>query len=203
MNRKLIILSLVPLALILLLAAYFLFRDTSPPPPSGEKGTSSRVILLENFQQLAGRFNADSNRVRIIALVSPTCPVCGRGFYALQKLLADVPDERLQVYIVMMPIFPEDEKGRGEARAGELRDPRVLFYWDPDRISGNTWKEVLGLDQLAVELYFLYRPGVTWEFDPTAPDFWMRQLSGVIQAPFLDIERLKAEVRRALSETSG
>jgi len=55
---------------------------------------------LSSTEQLKQKFQQDSGKVRLIALVSPICPKCRRGFADMQGVLKEIPDNRLRAYIV-------------------------------------------------------------------------------------------------------
>ncbi len=54
--------------------------------------------------QFRAAFNADTAKVRVVMLVSPTCGVCLRGAADIQKALpAKQPDPRLPTYVIWVP----------------------------------------------------------------------------------------------------
>ncbi len=66
-------------------------RGSNASPPMQD--LSSTEQLKQKFQQVSGK-------VRLIALVSPICPKCRRGFADMQGVLKEIPDNRLRAYIV-------------------------------------------------------------------------------------------------------
>ena len=146
---------------------------------------------LSSTEQLKQRFQQDSDRVRLIALLSPVCPACRRGFADMQSVLKDVPDSRLRVYIVWLPMFPGDSRGWAQTRSDEFKDDRLSYYWDGDKLTGEEWNKTLDLNRTAWDVYFLYESGSKWDGAAPAPSFWMHQLGGVTKAPQLNKEEFK------------
>ena len=126
---------------------------------------------LSSTEQLKQRFQQDSGKVRLIALVSPICPECRRGFADMQSVLKDIPDSRLRAYIVWLPMFPGDSRSWAQTRSDEFRDDRLSYYWDGSRLTGEEWRKVLGIDRTAWDVYFLYGSGSQWDGAAPAPSF--------------------------------
>jgi hypothetical protein len=82
-------------------------------------------------------------------------------------------------------------------------DPRALHYWDEEGALVRAYREVLGIDEPAWDVYMIYPPGVRWVDPlPPAPVFWMHQLGQpsaprVTQAPYLDPAAFAARVGSA------
>jgi len=55
---------------------------------------------LRSTDPLKQRFLQDLDKVRLVALMSPVCPECRRGFSDMQYVVREIPDPRLRVYIV-------------------------------------------------------------------------------------------------------
>jgi hypothetical protein len=118
----------------------------------------------------------------------------------MQKVLKAIPDDRLRVYIIWLPMFPLDSRGWAKTRSDEFSDKRVSYYWDGDRLTGNEWQKVLGLKSAAWDVYFLYGAASLWDKEPAKPDFWMHQLGGVTSAPRLDAAVFEAKVKELLNQ---
>ena len=161
---------------------------------------AATLTELNNLEPLKQAFQADSGKVRLVALLSPVCPACRSGFADMQKVLKAIPDDRLRAYIVWLPMFPGDSKEWAKTRTNEFSDKRLSYYWDGDKHSGNAWQKVLGTRREAWDVYLLYGAGSQWDKDPTAPDFWMHQLGGVTTAPRLDEATFEAKVRELLNQ---
>lgn len=95
------------------------------------------------------------------------------------EVLARVPDDRLSVHTVWMPVLQSDDEPSARESRGLLSDPRVQHYWTPVRDLGMAYGQVVDLPssrELAWDIYFAYPPGVTWEDSPPEPVDWVHQL---------------------------
>ena len=154
---------------------------------------------LSSTEQLKQRFQQDSGNVRLIALVSPICPECRRGFADMQSVLKDIPDSRLRAYIVWLPMFPGDSRSWAQTRSDEFRDDRLSYYWDGSRLTGGEWGKTLGIDRTAWDVYFLYGSRSQWDGTAPQPSFWMHQLGGVTKAPHLNEQEFEDKVKELLA----
>jgi hypothetical protein len=73
----------------------------------------------------------------------------------------------------------------------EVADPRARHYWDGDGQLIKGYREVLGLNEPAWDIYLLYAPAAQWDGDrPPRPQYWMHQLGSKrrprASAPFWD-----------------
>lgn len=161
---------------------------------------SAEMTDLTNWDQLKEVFQRDRGTVRLVALLSPICPACRSGFTDMQKVLKAIPDDRLKVYIVWLPMFPGDSRKWAQTRSDEFSDKRVRYYWDGEKLSGKGWQKVLGTKREAWDVYLLYGAESQWDKEPTTPDFWMHQLGGGTQAPTLDEETFEAKAKELLSK---
>jgi hypothetical protein len=99
----------------------------------------------------------------------------------------------LRVYVVWVPILPDDDAQAAARAARRFTDPRVAHYWDPDRALGLSLGARLGVPPrdpgrttgVAWDVYLLYGRGARWA---DAPVFWMSQLDDMpaVKAPRLD-----------------
>ena len=61
------------------------------------------------------------------------------------------------------------------------------------------WRQVIGIDEDAWDVYFLYDRSAKWTGDlPPTPKFWMHQLSGVSEDNHLDPDVFAAQTNEAL-----
>ncbi|HSE23117.1 MAG TPA: hypothetical protein VLB68_15735 [Pyrinomonadaceae bacterium] len=156
---------------------------------------------LSSADQLKQRLQQDSGKVQLIILVSPICPACRRGFADMQSVLKNVPDDRLRTYIVWLPMFPGDSRSWAQTRSNEFSDPRLSYYWDGGRVTGDDWGKALGIDRTAWDVYFLYGANAKWSDGTPTPAFWMHQLGGVTKAPMLNKNDFEAKVKELLAST--
>jgi hypothetical protein len=109
-------------------------------------------------------------------------------------------DLRVRGYAVWVPMRGGAEKDVAEATA-TLPDVRVLHFWDDHGFTLRTFALVLGLPagREAWDVYLIYGPTARWdETNPPAPDYWMHQLQGVTNGPFLNADLLADHLAQTL-----
>jgi hypothetical protein len=153
-------------------------------------------------------FNRASDRLRVVALLSPTCGICQKGQRVVESVFSKYPqDARLRGFVVWLPMLPTDTQQYAGAQAGSFVDSRVSQQWDGERTSGALLAHTLGLKGTAWDIYLLYAPGVRWSGDqPPTPTFWMHQLreeSGADQRICLNPSIFVAKVADLLKTTKG
>ncbi len=146
-----------------------------------------REIRKEDLREI---FNRASESVRLVALLSPRCPMCQQGHDVVKALFTHFTSSRLRGIRVWLPMYPGDARNVAEAEAAAFRDSRLVDGWDPQRSIGELFARTLGLTKTAWDVYLLYGPGVRWEGEePPEPTFWMHQLGpsyGANPRRFLD-----------------
>ena len=160
----------------------------------------STIQDLKNTKVLKDRLQQDSDKLTLVALISPVCPLCRNGFTDIQTVLKNIADDRLRVHVVFLPMYPGDNKRRAQTRMEEFADRRVSYYWDADRLTGADWAKTLQIDQTAWDVYMLYVPGTNWQGLSPIPVFWMHQLEGITKAPCLNKAELEIKVRQLLTD---
>ncbi len=61
------------------------------------------------------------------------------------------------------------------------------------------WQQVIGLNEDAWDVYFLYDRSAKWTGDlPPKPSFWMHQLGGVSEDKYLDPDVFAAQTNSLL-----
>ena len=77
------------------------------------------------------------------------------------EILEKQLDAELRVIAVWMPLVRGDARDQWDPEL--LNDPRVSYFWDEERLSGNWFSEhISGQQPLSWDSYFLYGPGATW-----------------------------------------
>ncbi len=172
-----------------------------------EEAPQKLVALQDSLQALKDKFNANKDKPRIVALLSPTCGGCVHAARALQKeIIEQYPEEDLSLLIVWEPMLGSDDQPSAEKSSTIFDDPRVTQYWDSQRLSGNTYSTQVYPDrfrqvsQVMPEDHFLaamfkqmadrspeqipmwdfalfYRAGVIWKDAPPKPQGFIRQLA--------------------------
>jgi copper chaperone len=167
----------------------------------GKKGgspTSNGSMHQLHAGELRDWFNASSGSVRVVSLLSPTCPFCQRGHNVLKTVFGKTDSSSLKAFLVWLPMLAGDDPQTAMREASAFHDPRLTEGWDADREIGNLFARTLALQGAAWDVYLVYDRGVHWEgTEPPAPSFWMHQLEkevGADQRLCLDPSRLTREV---------
>jgi hypothetical protein len=139
----------------------------------------------------------------LLALVSPTCPVCLDGIALVIDGLRNRGPGDIAVHIAWMPVLEADSLEWAKAAAEALEDDaRIRQYWDANREISTSAHEVLDLERhgrsVAWDLYLFYRAGARWCRPLPVPDTWLHQLR-IPDQPSLDPETL----RNALEKVSS
>jgi hypothetical protein len=116
-------------------------------------------------------------------------------------VLKNNADPRVQAYAVWVPMRGGAEKDVSEATA-TLPDLRVRHFWDAAGFTLRAFAPVLALPpgREAWDVYLIYKPGTRWDGEaPPAPDYWMHQLKGVENGPFLDADVLGRQLAQVLA----
>jgi hypothetical protein len=116
----------------------------------------------------------------------------------MQDVLTSADSKEVRLYVVWLPIIRSDDRESAVERTKEFPDPRVSYYWDDAGITGMAWKNLLNLQTVAWDVYFLYPRNVTWNKTPGEPVFWMHQLRGVDAAPYLAKDEFKSMMLKTL-----
>ncbi len=161
---------------------------------------------LAAFSDLRTAFERDTGKVRLVTLLSPSCGYCIKGYRYVRKILEEVPDPRLRVYVAWEPMLSGDTRELAEKMAKKATDPRFVFQaWDGDRLTGDAWTAAMlaGDDRFhstgpAWDVYFLYTGDAVWAGDaPSVPSYWQHQGAGSGEL-VLNYDRLKENVEGLL-----
>lgn len=78
-------------------------------------------------------------------------------------------------------------------------DFRALHYWDGSGATMQQWRQVLGMNDDAWDMYFLYDRSAKWTGDsPPNPLFWMHQLGSLSEQRYLDPDVFAAQANAVL-----
>lgn len=144
--------------LLVLLGAslWYLFMPGSVP-----EGQAPLVSLRgEGVGPFQTDFNRAADRVRVVAVLSPTRPAALAGASALQSLLSEFADLPILVQVVWEPQEETDWAPPPTEVLGRLRDKRVKQYWDKER----TVSKEMGAGQVRV-----FSRGAAWREALPAP----------------------------------
>lgn len=98
-----------------------------------------------DIDSLRERFNRDKGKVRLLALLSPTCGFCLSGASVVQRLLKKLNNVDIEVYSVWVPILASDANFTVSRATNRLSDSGVSHYWDSEGVLVKAFAGVLGL----------------------------------------------------------
>jgi hypothetical protein len=111
--------------------------------------------------------------------------MCLRGASALDELLAKFPDSRIRVQVVWLPVLKTDVVPPLDRVLGLIDDPRVVQYWDPDRVvstdivravnadpTSYRLEEPLPPDFIAWDVVAVFEASQTWDRDLPVPVYY-------------------------------
>ncbi len=144
-------------------------------------------------------FNTDAGKVRVLMLVSPTCGMCLRGASEVSQQLSKAANGKdAAMYVVWVPRLGAREKDVSSATR-VVATSWAKQYWDGNHLLGEQYKQVLGWNDNAWDVYMLYGPKAQWSGDlAPAPDFFMHQDNE--KEPRLDAAVFGSRVRRLLEQ---
>lgn len=155
---------------------------------------------LADSTQVKDAFNAAKGKVRIVLLVSPTCPACISGADVIRnEVVAKLKDKRLATFSVFIPMLLRDGKTPAVEAAKKMTDAGIPSFWDGNHSLGKSYAETVKLPngkKIAWDVYFVYGPNSVWGDAPPKPDFWMHQLAEDDQC--LDPAKFRAAVEKEL-----
>ncbi len=78
--------------------------------------------------------------------------------------------------VIWIDRLPSDDEGAARRAHALLDDPRVSHFHDPDQHAGRAWAEVLGLRDVAWDVYLLFDRRAEWGDTVPVPREWFHQL---------------------------
>ncbi|MGH0002038.1 hypothetical protein ACQU0X_26175 [Pseudovibrio ascidiaceicola] len=168
----------VAVAVFAQMFSYLLFSQAAfaaaSDNPSGRNTTY--MHLDNNLTQLKEQFNKDKGKVRVVAILGPTCGGCLLGMRDVNNALLekekDNPD--LVTYLVYVPTLGAQEQDISNTK-GLITSDRVYEYWDETGEIGKEFQSKLGLDDYIWDAWFVFDSDAQW--NQTIPDdyYWMRR----------------------------
>lgn len=175
--------------------------STEQPAAAGSNATPAMSSV--DTDVVRKEFNTSSDKVRIVALLSPTCAGCRSGHGVVGQVLKKFSSPQLKAILVWEPMRDGDNPAAATHQAEAVRDPRITQGWNENKNVGKLFGETLDLHDIAWDVYLVYKPRIKWEAQqPPRPTFWMHQLQGVDPKLLLceNPARLSAEVGKLLEQ---
>jgi hypothetical protein len=158
------------------------------------------VTLLDaSLEPLRVHFNANRDRVRLLTILSPSCPVCLEGILATKREILEAGLE-VEVSLVWMEVLPFDVTRNPGRRIALLEGhPQVVQFYDAGQHAGRMVAARLDWpDQtVAWDVYLFFAPGETWQSGLPEPSSWFHQRSEVENEHYRTGDSLRAALRQA------
>jgi hypothetical protein len=158
--------------------------------------------LADDGAELRAAFNRDADKLRLVLLLSPTCPAClAKAFVTEHYVLDTIKDDRVRVYVVWGPMLGDEREENARHATGRLPDPRVTHFWTPDNAVAKLFAAPIQLPKgyLAWDTYQLFDPGVKWNAAVPAPTRFMQMNKPLPDDLLFDGEKLARWVRDDLA----
>ena len=132
------------------------------------------------LEKVKDQFNRDHGMLRLIVLVSPTCPACTNGAVWIQEyVMQRNPKLNIRVYSVWYEMYPGDSRRDFPNARKLLPDRRVTHYWDQPKDVGRWFNKAIPSDykeEIQWDAFYLYGPDSIWEYQPTSLLTWGRTI---------------------------
>jgi hypothetical protein len=141
--------------------------------------TLSPIAMVDGVgQPFVDDFNDDRDKLRVVAVVSPTCVDCLNAVRSIRRAIQAGPtDAPIAASILWVDVTPFDSADEVERVTRLVDIEGVRQYHDPTGWTGRRVAASLGFpEQLAWDVFLLYRPGLAWNEKPPAPTEWVHQL---------------------------
>ena len=116
------------------------------------------------------------------------------------KVLEDMKDSELKVYVVWTPVLREDDRQAAAEAVKEISDERATHFWDADKSLGLSLGKTVTLPRgrkLAWDVYFAFSADAQWHDNPPAAAVWMHQLG--VDDKTLDGDKLRGVVEELVT----
>jgi hypothetical protein len=119
----------------------------------------------------------------------------------MQTLLVQGRNPDLRAYFVWGPYLQSDSVELARMATERFLAPNAAYFWESTPSLSRELAGVLRLagNQLAWDVYLVYRKRKLWEDRFPGPTYWQHQLD-VLQGEPLDLARLEGRVRALLAE---
>lgn len=142
-------------------------------------GLTSRPVevLGPDIDALQEAFNANDDRPRLIALMSPTCPRCADSADIIRRAIDNAPEGVDPcVIVVWLEVFAIDDEEACQDAMQRFAGTATRGFVDDLRIAGRLLTRGRLPIGIARHLFLWYEPGPRWEDAPPSPTGWGHQL---------------------------
>lgn len=131
-------------------------------------GSGGYAIIDPALQPFRKDFEAGYGRVRLIAIIAPTCGSCLQNARAiLDEVLPNLPEGSIDTYFVWSSVLVTDVEPRAVRRVRELDGPGVQHYWDETGRVARAFGRLLQYEGKAYDCFFIYGPDAIWDAENT------------------------------------
>lgn len=132
------------------------------------------------LDRLKSDFNRDQGALRLVVLVSPTCPECTNGAGWIQEyVLTRNPKLNIRIYSVWYEMYPGDSPNDFPVARKLMPDRRVNHYWDQPKDVGRWFQKAIPSDykgEIQWDAFYLYGTDSVWTDEPTSLLTWGRTI---------------------------
>jgi hypothetical protein len=129
------------------------------------------LLGASTLDDLKARFNQDAGVLRLVVLVSPTCPACVSGAGWIQEYaLKRNPALDVKVYAIWYEMYPGDSPDDFPAARTLMPDRRVTHFWDPGKDVGRWFYGFVPSDvrgEIEWDAFYLFDKTSAWNDKPT------------------------------------
>jgi len=171
--------------------------------PDRPIAAAPQLRVVTTSEELKRLFNEQSQKTRLVLLISPNCGRCKAAARIVERYLLDTVDSKdLVVLVLWEQAVKEDSEEKAAAAAALVPDPRAIHLWMPDPTLADPFGKAAGVKSSpAVDLYLLYPPHATWgETAPAPARVMYGGGDGVPADRFFNGTKLVAEVREAMAQ---
>lgn len=183
--------------------SFVLERKGAPGAERTQPEARAVLPLSDAGAELKEAFNREVDKVRLVYLISPTCPVCMQNSRLTQRYIMDrIGDDRLKVFVVWGPMQKKETEADARAATTHLTDPRVTHFWTDDHVLAEAYKKPLGLEkdyEPAWDIYMLFPPGARWSEALPVPSYFMWVEKKLPAETRFNAEKLGEQVQRLLA----
>ncbi|HEX7182274.1 MAG TPA: hypothetical protein VF756_10550 [Thermoanaerobaculia bacterium] len=156
------------------------------------------TAMSDAGDELRAAFNRDKDKIRLVLLLSPTCPSCLSSAWVIEKYVLDPSrEDDLRVYVVWGPMLGGENEENARAATSRMPDPRVSHFWTVAPTVAAQFGRAIALPEreLGWDTFQLFAPGATWGESVPAPVSFMHINKPLPEELALNGEKLADWVR--------